>query len=256
MNESCKKWNLDPSKLPQHVAVIMDGNGRWATSKYLPRLMGHKKGVERVREITETAASVGLGALTLYAFSDENWRRPEDEIGGLMSLLRAYVKSDRERLVSNNVCFRMIGERERLPADVQDVIASLEKDTAHLTGLKLNVALSYGGRGEIVRAMRKIASKVHAGEMEPNQIMASDVESALDTAGLPSVDLLIRTSGECRVSNFLLWQIAYAEMVFVPEAWPEFGPEAFVQVLREFGTRERRYGMTSAQIASGQPGKF
>jgi undecaprenyl diphosphate synthase len=218
--------------------------------------MGHKKGVERVREITETAASLGLETLTLYAFSDENWRRPEDEIGGLMSLLRAYVKTDRERLVSNNVCFRMIGERERLPSDVQEVIASLEKDTAHLTGLKLNVALSYGGRGEIVRAMRKIALKVQAGELDPDKIVASSVEAALDTAGLPSVDLLIRTSGEHRVSNFLLWQIAYAEMVFVSEAWPDFGPEAFVQVLREFGTRERRYGMTSAQIALGQPGKF
>jgi undecaprenyl diphosphate synthase len=256
MNEYCQQWNLDPSRLPQHVAVIMDGNGRWATSRHLPRIMGHKKGVDRVREVTETAASIGLSALTLYAFSDENWRRPQDEIGGLMGLLRAYVKTDRERLVSNNVCFRVIGERERLPGDVQEVIASLERDTAHLTGLKLNVALSYGGRGEIVRAMRKLAHKVRAGELLPEDIGTSEVEASLDTVGLPPVDLLVRTSGERRVSNFLLWQIAYAEMVFVKDSWPDFGAEAFVQVLREFSSRERRYGMTSAQIASGQPGTF
>jgi undecaprenyl diphosphate synthase len=254
MNEHCQKWNLDPAKLPRHVGIIMDGNGRWASARHLPRLMGHKKGVERVREISEMAGALGVEALTLYAFSDENWKRPEEEIGGLMNLLRSYIKSDKERLVANRVCFRMIGERTRLPADVQEIIASLEQQTVANSGLKLNVALSYGGRAEIVRAARKIAQKVQHGEIQPAEISFSHVEECLDTAGLPPVDLLVRTSGECRVSNFLLWQIAYAELAFENAPWPEFSSEVFARVLREFGSRERRFGLTSAQIASGHKG--
>ncbi len=256
MNEFCKKWELDPTKLPIHVGIIMDGNGRWANSRHLPRIMGHKKGVERVREITEMSGSLGIKALSLYAFSDENWKRPEEEVGGLMTLLRSYVQTDRERLISNNVCFRMIGDRTRLPVDVQTVVVNLERDTSHLTGLKLNVALSYGGRSEIVRAMQKLAQRVAVGDLKPELICAADVENALDTVGLPSVDLLVRTSGECRVSNFLLWQIAYAEMAFESVAWPDFDSSEFARVLREYTSRERRYGLTSAQIKSGKRGSF
>lgn len=176
MNEHCEKWGLTPEKLPRHVGIIMDGNGRWATSRFLPRAMGHKKGVERVREITETAAAIGIQALTLYAFSDENWKRPEEEIGGLMGLLRSYVKTDRERLIANNVRFRMIGEKSRLPQDVQEVVTALEIDTAASTGLCLNVALSYGGRGEIVRAVRKVAQLVHEGSLKVSDIQAEHID--------------------------------------------------------------------------------
>jgi undecaprenyl diphosphate synthase len=249
MEKNHTDWNLDASRLPRHVAIVMDGNGRWAGQRFLPRLMGHRKGVERVREITETAGEIGIQALTLYAFSDENWKRPEDEVGGLMTLLRAYVKSDRDRLVANRVEFRMLGDRSRLPDDVRELIVDLERDTAKLGGLKLNVALSYGGRGELVRAMRSIATQVQEGKVSPEQIDVDLIENHLDTAGLPQLDLLIRTSGEFRVSNFLLWQVAYAEMAFEKTLWPDFDSLAFVKVLKEFGTRERRFGMTSAQVA-------
>jgi undecaprenyl diphosphate synthase len=242
------KCNLDAKKLPRHVAIVMDGNGRWAGEKHLPRLMGHRKGVERVREITETAGRLGIHALTLYAFSDENWRRPEEEVGGLMTLLRSYVKSDRERLVSQGVVFRILGDKSRLPADVRDLVLSLESDTASLSGLRLNVALSYGGRSEIVRAVRRIAERVASGEIAPEQVDGNLFDNSLDTAGLPPVDLFIRTSGEYRVSNFLLWQIAYAEMFFEKIYWPDFDSEAFVRVLGEFAKRERRFGLTSAQL--------
>jgi undecaprenyl diphosphate synthase len=242
--------NLDAKKLPRHVAIVMDGNGRWAGERHLPRLMGHRKGVERVREITETAGRLGIHALTLYAFSDENWRRPEEEVGGLMTLLRSYVKSDRERLVAQGVVFRVLGDKSRLPADVLDLVLSLEAETAALDGLHLNIALSYGGRSEIVRAVKRIADRIVTGELTPDQIDGDLFDNALDTAGLPAVDLFIRTSGEFRVSNFLLWQIAYAEMFFEKIYWPDFDSAAFVRVLGEFAKRERRFGMTSAQVTA------
>lgn len=250
MEKKCVDWNIDASRLPRHVAIVMDGNGRWAGQRFLPRLMGHRKGVERVREITETAAEIGIEALTLYAFSDENWKRPEEEVSGLMTLLRSYVQSDRERLVANRVEFRMLGDRDRLPQDVSELVAGLERDTAKLGGLKLSVALSYGGRGELVRAMKCIAKQVQAGIVSPDDISIETVENYLDTAGLPPLDLLIRTSGEFRVSNFLLWQVAYAEMAFEKTLWPDFDSAAFVKVLNEFATRERRFGMTSAQVVN------
>jgi undecaprenyl diphosphate synthase len=230
--------------------MIMDGNGRWATARHLPRLMGHKKGVERVREITELAGQLGIEVLTLYALSDENLKRPAEEVGGLMTLLRAYVQSDRNRLIENRVCFRLLGNRANLPPDVVTLIEALERDTAENRGLSLNVALSYGGHNEILRAARTLMESAREGTISPEQLTAELFESRLYTTGQPNVDLLIRTSGEFRISNFLLWQIAYAEMVFEPSLWPDFDGSTLVRILKEFSSRERRFGLTSAQLAT------
>jgi undecaprenyl diphosphate synthase len=248
--DECAKWGLDPLRLPRHVAVIMDGNGRWATARHLPRLMGHKKGVERVREVTELAGQLGIETLTLYALSDENLKRPAEEVGGLMTLLRAYVQSDRLRLIENRVRFRMLGNRANLPSDVVSMIEDLERDTAGNSGLSLNVALSYGGHNEILRATRALMEAARLGTVAPEQLTADLFENHLYTAGQAKVDLLIRTSGEYRISNFLLWQIAYAEMVFESTLWPDFDAATLVRILKEFSSRERRFGLTSAQISA------
>jgi len=251
MNESCAEWQLEPAKLPRHVGIIMDGNGRWATGRRLPRVAGHRKGVERVQEITELAGNLGIEALTLYAFSDENWRRPEEEVGALMGLLRWYLRAERNRIVRNNVRFRVIGDRRKLSSDILSLIESLEADTAHSTGMHLAVALSYGSRGEIVRAVKRLAQQVDKGEVFADDIDEQAFDDALDTAGLPALDMLIRTSGEQRISNFLLWQAAYAEMFFERTLWPDFSSTCFVELLRAFAERERRFGLTPQQISSG-----
>lgn len=248
MNEFFQKWDLDPLKLPHHVGIIMDGNGRWATSRRLPRVAGHKKGVERVNEITEFAVKCGLHALTLYAFSDENWRRPEEEVSALMSLLRLYLKAERSKILDNNIRFRLIGDRGKLSSDILEMAARLEDESAANTGLNLCVALSYGSRGEILRAVRKVLDRIEAGEIYPADIDEQSFADHLDTAGLPDVDLVIRTSGEQRISNFLLWQSAYAEYAFEQLPWPDFSETAFASCLKQYGARERRFGRTPEQI--------
>ncbi len=218
----------------KHVAIIMDGNGRWAKKRHLPRAMGHKKGVEAVRKVVRAAKDLGLEALTLYAFSTENWRRSEEEIGALMGLMKAFIIADLDEFAANNVRLRIIGDYKAFPADLVKLIEGALERTAGNVGTTLAVALNYGSQDEIARAATKAAGK---GPITPETIAAE-----LDTAGMPPLDLLIRTSGEVRLSNFLLWQAAYAEMLFVDTLWPDFTPEHLAQALEQFVDRERRYG--------------
>lgn len=218
----------------RHVAIIMDGNGRWAKKRHLPRAVGHQRGVEAVRTLVRAAREMGLEALTLYAFSTENWRRPEDEISALMGLLKRYIVADIDEFVANNVRLRIIGDHTALPADVVALLDDALARTATNVGTTLVIALNYGAQDEIVRAATKAAAK--------GAITPAAIEAELDTAGLPPLDLLIRTSGEVRLSNFLLWQAAYAEMWFTEVLWPDFTPDHLREALVEFGRRERRYG--------------
>ena len=218
----------------KHVAIIMDGNGRWAKQRHLPRVVGHQRGVEAVRRLVRAARAMGLEALTLYAFSTENWSRPEDEVSALMGLLKRFILSDLDEFAANNVRLRIIGDYHALPADVVALIEGALARTAANDGTTLVVALNYGAQDEIARAAAKAAAK---GAVAPQTI-----EAELDTAGLPPLDLLIRTSGEVRLSNFLLWQAAYAEMWFTEVLWPDFTPEHLEEALAAFGQRERRYG--------------
>lgn len=218
----------------RHVAIIMDGNGRWAKKRHLPRAMGHQRGVEAVRTLVRAAREMGLDALTLYAFSTENWRRSEDEVSTLMGLLKRYIQADLEEFVANNVRLRIIGEYRLLAADIVALLDDAVTRTAGNDGTTLVVALNYGSQDEIARAAAKAAAK--------GPITLEAIEAELDTAGLPPLDLLIRTSGEVRLSNFLLWQAAYAEMIFTDVLWPDFTPDHLKAALVEFATRERRYG--------------
>jgi len=218
----------------RHVAIIMDGNGRWAKKRHLPRAVGHQRGVEAVRSVSRAARAMGLEALTLYAFSTENWRRPEDEVSALMGLLKHFIQSDLAEFVRDNVRLKIIGEWRGLAPDVVALIDDALERTAVNTGPALVVALNYGSQDEIARAAAKAAAK--------GAISVESIEAELDTAGLPPLDLLIRTSGEVRLSNFLLWQAAYAEMVFVDTLWPDFTPAHLEEALKEFASRERRYG--------------
>ena len=224
----------DESGKARHVAIIMDGNGRWAKARHLPRAVGHQRGVEAVRSVVRAAREMGLEALTLYAFSTENWSRPEDEVTALMGLLKRYILADLKEFVENNVRLRIIGNYRALPADVVTLLDDALAKTAYNDGTTLVVALNYGAQDEIARAASAAAAK---GAVTPESI-----EAELDTAGLPPLDLLIRTSGEVRLSNFLLWQAAYAEMVFTDVLWPDFTPEHLKAALAEFESRERRYG--------------
>ena len=227
---------------PVHVAVIMDGNGRWAAARHLPRVAGHREGARAVRRIIEAAIAQGVGWLTLYAFSSENWRRPAGEVLDLTGLLRHYLKSEIAELRANGVRLRIIGDRARFPADIQAELATAETSTATNTRLNLNVALSYGARDEIAQAARELAIAARAGRLDPDTIDAAAVAARLSTAGMPDPDLLIRTSGEQRLSNFLLWQAAYAELVFQDVLWPDYGATHFAAALAEFARRERRFG--------------
>ena len=254
MNDYCKQWGLESSKLPRHVGIIMDGNGRWATARRLPRVAGHRKGVDRVREITEACGNIGIETLTLYAFSDENWRRPEDEVSALMGLLRWYLRAEKQRILDQNVQFRMIGDRRKLSSDILQQAVELEHESRNNTGMCLNIALSYGSRGEILRAVKRMMAQVEAGEVFPDDIDEALFESNLDTSGLPNVDMLIRTSGERRISNFLLWQSAYAELFFEDTLWPDFDQNRLVALLGQYANRERRFGMTPEQAQSRSVG--
>jgi undecaprenyl diphosphate synthase len=231
-----------PEPPPRHVAIIMDGNGRWAHSHGLPRGEGHRRGVEALRRAVRFAARRGIGFLTLFSFSSENWSRPNEEIEGLFNLVRVFIRSDLMELDRNDVRVRVIGERRALPPDIRGLIEEAEETTLANRGLQLMVAFNYGSRDEIVRAARRLAERVAAGDLDPEAIDHGSFERALDTAGIPDPDLIVRTSGEKRISNFLLWQAAYAEFIFLPVLWPDFDDEQFEAALAEFSRRERRYG--------------
>jgi undecaprenyl diphosphate synthase len=233
---------IDFARLPRHVAVIMDGNGRWAKLRHKPRVEGHRAGIASVRDVVETSARLGLQVLTLYAFSVENWKRPQSEVTTLMGLLKRYLRSELDTLLRNNIRFRVIGRMEELPADVQDELRRGMERTAERSGLLFNIALNYGGRTEITDAVRRLAADVAAGRREPGAIDEDTLSSYLYTAGLPDPDLLIRTSGEMRVSNFLLWQIAYAEIWVTDVLWPDFRRKHLLQAVADYQKRERRYG--------------
>jgi undecaprenyl diphosphate synthase len=235
-----------PPAVPLHVGIIMDGNGRWAAARGLPRALGHKAGAEAARRAIEAAGNAGVGWLTLFAFSSENWRRPADEVHDLTALMRAYLKSEVGSLVKEGVRLRVIGERDRFGADTVRAITSAEAATAAGTRLNLNVALSYGGRAEIASAAREIARRVAAGTLDPERVDEDLFGGFLGTAGMPDPDLIIRTSGEQRISNFLLWQAAYAEFVFQDVLWPDYGAAQFNAALAEYARRERRYGARAA----------
>ena len=231
-----------PGGAPAHVAIIMDGNGRWASSRGLPRLQGHRRGADRVREIVEASPDLGITHLTLFAFSTENWKRPAAEVIGLMRLFRRYIKKEGARLVAEGVRVRFIGGREALDADLRALMAGLEMQTAGNDQLHLTVAINYGGRDEILRATRRVAEAVRAGKLLATEISPEVIERHLDTAGLPDPDLILRTSGEFRVSGFLPWQSAYSEFAFVDTRWPDFTAEIFAAQVRGFARRERRFG--------------
>ena len=228
--------------VPSHVAIIMDGNGRWAESRGLPRIAGHKRGADRVREIVESCPDLGITHLTLFAFSTENWNRPPAEVLGLMRLFRRYIKKDSARLVAEGVRVRFIGGRERLAPDLQALMGGLEGQSATNDRLHLTVAINYGGRDEILRATRRVAEAVRRGDLDVEDITSDTIGDHLDTAGLPDPDLILRTSGEFRVSGFLPWQSAYSEFAFIDTRWPDFTADMFAAQVGGFGTRERRFG--------------
>ncbi|MEL6679175.1 MAG: isoprenyl transferase [Pseudomonadota bacterium] len=232
----------DISGTPRHVAIIMDGNGRWATRRGMPRIAGHKRGVERVRDIVEAAGNLGVETLTLYAFSTENWKRPVVEVAGLMRLFRLYMRKESNELTKRGARVRFIGDPVALPADIQGLMKDLEARTAENSEITLQVALNYGGRDELVRAAKRIAADAVAGKIDANALDQSDFAAYLDTAGMADPDLVIRTSGEYRTSNFLPWQSAYSEFAFVEECWPDFTPALLERVLRSYDQRDRRFG--------------
>ena len=229
-------------KIPAHVAIIMDGNGRWAKKRGLPRTAGHKKGAEVVEQILEDADHMGIHYLTVYAFSTENWLRPAMEVKALMNLLRTYMISSMEKCAKNNVSVRVIGDRTKLSADLQESIGNLEEATKNNTGMHFQIAINYGGRDEIVRAVKKLVGKAKAGEIGEEDVTEALIADCLDTAGLPDPDLLIRTCGEQRISNFLIWEGAYTEYYFTDTAWPDFTKEELEKAIEAYNHRERRYG--------------
>ena len=228
--------------MPRHVAIIMDGNGRWAAQRHLPRAAGHSAGVEAVRAVTRAARAMGVQALTLYAFSSENWRRPAEEVSGLMGLLKFFIRNDLAELVRENVRLRVIGDYRRFPADVVALVDDALARTAANTGPILAIALNYGAQAELVTAAQRLAARAAAGAIPVEAIDSDAIEAELETRELPPLDLLIRTSGEQRLSNFLLWQAAYAELLFVDTLWPDFGPDDLAAAISAFGQRQRRYG--------------
>jgi undecaprenyl diphosphate synthase len=240
---------LDSDNIPTHVAIIMDGNGRWAQNRGLPRPVGHKQGVESVQDIVRASGELGIRILTLYAFSTENWNRPPVEVQALMGLLKNFLQSELKTITENNVSLRCLGQKERLPNEVRLVLENAISRTADNSGLILNLALSYGGRDEIVRAVRQISEKCRQGLLDPAEIDAEIVSEHLDTAGQPDPDLLIRTGGESRLSNFLLWQLSYAELYITETLWPDFRKKDFIAALADFQKRQRRFGKTSNQVA-------
>ena len=233
---------LENMVIPKHIAIILDGNGRWAKKRGLPRNAGHKAGAKAVERICEEAYKAGVEYVTLYAFSTENWSRPAEEVNTLMNILRDYLSDSLANAKKNNMKVRVIGDRSALAPDIIEKIRVTEEASKDYTGLRLQIAINYGGQDEILRAVRKIAEKVKTGEVEPSAIDKALIEENLDTAGIPAPDLLIRTSGEQRISNFLLWQCAYTEFYFPETLWPDFGKKDLYEAIKYFNTRDRRYG--------------
>lgn len=228
--------------IPQHVAIILDGNGRWAKQKHMPRTFGHRAGAKTLETICEDAWELGVKYLTVYAFSTENWKRSVEEVSAIMSILRNYLETSIARANKNNMRVRVIGERHRLDPDIQVAITNLEEATKDNTGLQFNIALNYGGRDDIVRAMQKAACLVAEGKLSPEDITEEYISNHLDTAGIPDPDLLIRTSGEIRISNFMPWQVSYSEFYFTDTLWPDFNKEELAKALSWYQTRDRRFG--------------
>ena len=229
-------------RIPRHIAIIMDGNGRWAAGRGLPRIAGHREGARRVRAVVEECARLGVEALTLYSFSSENWKRPEDEVTALMELARHHLQLERQMMLANNVRFRRIGRREGLPAPVLAELDRTEDETSTCTGMTLCLAMNYGARQEIVDAVQTLAQRVRRGELDPGAVDEATIAGALDTHGLPDPDLLVRTAGERRISNFLLWQISYAELFVTDVLWPEFKVPELAAAIADFNARRRTYG--------------
>ncbi len=240
--------NIDKTRLPRHIAIIMDGNGRWAKERGKERSYGHRQGVESVRTITRAAGNLGIKYLTLYTFSTENWSRPEEEVHALMALMVMAIERETPDLMKNNVRLTAIGDLERMPAEVRERLSHCMEQTASNTGITLVLALSYSSRWEIVRAARFMAAEAAAGRLLPEQIDEQLVSSALTTSAIPDPDLLIRTGGECRISNFLLWQAAYSELYFTPQYWPDFDEESLYKAICDYQSRERRFGKISEQL--------
>ena len=239
---------IDKEKLPKHIAIIMDGNGRWAKKKLLNRISGHMRGVDAVREVVTACRELGIKVLTLYALSTENLKRPKDEVTALMGLLREYLLKEREEMIGNNIRLSAIGRLEDLPSDVMGTLQETIKKTEHCDGMVLNLALSYGGRAEILHAAKGIISDLRAGKIRLEEIAEQRFSQYLWTWGLPDPDLLIRTSGEFRISNFLLWQIAYTELYVTETLWPDFNREELLKAIADYQSRERRFGLTSEQL--------
>jgi undecaprenyl diphosphate synthase len=242
--------SLDPTSLPRHVAIIMDGNGRWAQRKGLPRVEGHRQGAQSVRKVVRAAREVGLRALTLYAFSAQNWQRPPEEVGTLMQLLRDFLIEERPEIMDNAIRLTTIGDVERLPEFVRDPLEALMRDSAGNRAMTLCLALSYGGRESIISTTRALCELAVKGALKPEDVNDERFSAMLQTGGMPQLDLLVRTSGEVRLSNFLLWEAAYAELYFSETLWPDFDKEEFLRALESFHGRERRYGRTREQIRS------
>lgn len=243
------KDQIVQDRMPSHIAIVMDGNGRWAKQQGLKRMFGHQAGVKAVHRITEAAAELGIRYLTLYTFSTENWNRPKEEVDALMDLLVDTIVAETPTLMANNVRLTTIGDLERLPQATRVKFQQCIDDTSVNTGLTMVVALSYSARWEIIRATQRAAQLVRDGEMRVEDIDEQSLSSLMTTAGIPDPDLLIRTSGECRISNFLLWQIAYSELYFTDVLWPDFGPEEFYRAIVDYQHRERRFGKTSEQVS-------
>lgn len=239
---------ISSEQLPQHIAIIMDGNGRWAKAQGKPRIFGHKNGVMAVRKTISSAARLGIKAVTLFAFSSENWRRPEEEVGVLMELFITVLSTEVKKLHKNNLRLRVIGDTRRFSERLQKKIAQAEALTANNDGMVINIAANYGGKWDILEATKSIAAKVQAGELTIDAIDETVMTQHLTMSDLPEVDLLIRTSGECRISNFMLWQLAYAEMYFTPTYWPEFNEDSLIEAVSWFIDRERRFGCTGEQV--------
>jgi undecaprenyl diphosphate synthase len=244
--------DLDPHNIPRHVAIIMDGNGRWARQRRRPRIFGHRAGTKTVKKIVTAAREIGIAVLTLYAFSTENWKRPALEVQGLMKLLKSFLQAERTNMLKNNIILRSIGRTEGLPADVRKILEATALETEEngvgKECLTLNLALNYGGRAEIVEAARALAEKCLQGEISPDRFTEELFAMHLDTAGLPDPDMIIRTGGEFRLSNFLLWQASYAELYVTEIKWPDFTKENLLQMIGEFQGRERRFGKTGEQV--------
>jgi undecaprenyl diphosphate synthase len=241
-SSSSSPVELDSTKLPAHVAIIMDGNGRWAKKRLLNRINGHEKGSDTVRTVVRTCRQIGISYLTLYAFSTENWQRPKTEVEALMALLKNFLHSEQKEMVENDIRLRVIGQVDRLPEKVREALHQTMSATKDNTAMTLILALSYGGRAEIIRMVQEVAKLIKQGEIDPNAVTAELIADHLYTRNIPDPDLLIRTSGEMRISNFLLWQIAYTEIFVTPTLWPDFSRDELLEILKDYQSRERRFG--------------